>query len=133
MIRITFIPDEIDQLRKERFTHSHPRVRIKLEVLFLKSQGVSHQEIGKMVDITQNTLRSYLEQYRSGGIEELKTLHFRKPTSPLEEYREVIEADFEKKPPATLNEASARINELTGIKRCSKQIGRFLKKQGLDA
>ena len=128
MHRMTFTADEIDQLRKERFTHPHPRVRRKMEVLFLKSQGISHQKIGEMVGIAQDTLREYLEQYESGGIEALKVLRFRKPASPLEEYRGIIEKDFKKNPPATLNEAASRVENLTGIKRSSKQIGRFLKK-----
>jgi len=34
MIRILFTDEEIDQLRKERFTHPHPRVRIKMEAVF---------------------------------------------------------------------------------------------------
>ena len=129
MIRIDFTEEGIDQLRKERFTHPHHRVRIKMEVLFLKSQGISHQEIGKMVGITQDTLRKYLEEYKSGGIEALKDLHFRKPTSSLEEHRETIEQDFEKNPPKTLKEAASRIHKLTGIERSPKQIGRFLKKK----
>jgi len=128
MIRIYFTDENIDQLRKERFTHPHPRVRIKMETVFLKSQGISHQEIGKMVGITQDTLRDYLEQYKSGGIEALKVLRFRKPTSPLEEYWLIIEDDFRKIPPTTLSETAARIKKLTGIERSPKQIGRFLKK-----
>ena len=128
MIKIDFTDEEVEQLRTERFTHPHHRVRIKMETVFLKSQGISHQEIGKMVNISQDTLRKYLELYKSGGIEALKVLNFRKPTSPLEEYRTLIEDDFRKKPPATLNEAAARIKELTGIERCPEQIGRFLKK-----
>jgi len=128
MHRMTFTADEVNQLRKERFTHPHPRVRRRMEAVFLKSQGISHQKIGEMVGIAQNTLREYLEQYESGGIEALKVLRFRKPTSPLEEYRWIIEKDFKKNPPVTLNEAAFRVENLTGIKRSSKQIGRFLKK-----
>jgi transposase len=128
VICIAFTEEKIEQLRKERFTNDHPRVRRKMEVVFLKSQGISHQEIGKMVGITQNTLRNYLNQYKSGGIEALMELNFRKPISSLEEYRPIIEENFDKKPPATLIEASARIEELTGIKRSPDQISRFLKK-----
>jgi transposase len=128
MIRLTFTDEDVKQLRKERFTHPHHRVRRKMEVLFLKSQDISHQKIGKMVGITQDTLRKYLEQYKSGGIEALKVLRFRKPTSPLEKYRQIIEENFNENPPATLNEAATRVKELTGIERSPKQIGRFLKK-----
>ena len=64
-----------------------------------------------MVGITQDTLREYLQQYKLGGIEALQVLNFRKPTSPLEEYRVAIEDDFKKNPPATLIEAAARIKK----------------------
>jgi len=128
MINIDFTNEEINQLRKERLTHPHPRVRRKMEAVFLKSQGISHQKIGEMVDINPDTLRNYLNQYKSGGIEALRVLNFRKPISPLEEYRQIIEEDFNKKPPATLIEAAARIKKLTGIKRSPDQISRFLKK-----
>ena len=69
MISIDFTDEEIEQLCTERFTHPHHRVRIKMEAVFLKSQGISHQEIGKMINISQDTLRKYLKQYKSGGIE----------------------------------------------------------------
>ena len=113
MIRIVFTEDEIEQLRKERFNNDHPRVRRKMEAVFLKSQGISHQKIGEMVGVTQNTLQNYLNQYKSGGIEALMDLNFRKPISPLEEHRTIIEEDFNKVSPATLIEAAARIKELT--------------------
>ena len=67
-----------------------------------------------MVGIPQDTLREYLEQYKSGGIEALKVLRLRKLTSPLKKYLAIIEEDFKKNPPATLNEAAFRIENLIG-------------------
>jgi transposase len=101
---------------------------MKMEALLLKSQGLSHQEIGEVVGVCQETLRGYLEQYINGGIEELKVLHFNKPQSALEEYRTSIEEEIRKNPPATLKEAAAKIKELTGIERSTVQVSVFLKK-----
>jgi len=39
---------------------------------------------------------------KSGDIEALKVLRFRKPTSSLEEYQAIIEGGFRKNPPATV-------------------------------
>jgi transposase len=133
MIRISFTDAEVKQLRDELYTHSHPRVRTKLFCLLLKSQGLSHQEIGKIAGICQDTLREYFEQYIADGIEGLKILKFNKPRSDLEEYRAVIEEDLSQNPPATLQEAAERIEKLTGIKRSTGRISVFLKKQGLNA
>ena len=67
----------------ERFHHEHPRVRRKMEALWLKSQGLAHQEIARLAGVSGNTLRSYLQQYAEGGIAGLKELHFRQPKSEL--------------------------------------------------
>ena len=128
MIHIHFTDDEVKQLRYESYTHPHPRVRIKMFCLLLKSQGLSHQEIGKIAGICQDTLRGYFEQYMADGIAGLKTLKFHKPTSDLEEYRAIIVEDLSQNPPATLKEASDRIEKLTGIKRSTGRVREFLKK-----
>ncbi len=60
MIRITFTKEEVEQLRYERFNHPHPRVQIKMEALLLKSQGLEHKKIGKILGICQDTLRPYV-------------------------------------------------------------------------
>jgi transposase len=104
---------------------------MKMEALLLKSQGLQHQEIGKILDICQDTLRGYFEQYITSGIEGLKTLNFYKPQSSLEEHRTSIEEEFRNNPPATLKEAAAKIKELTGIERSTVQVGVFLKKIGI--
>ena len=39
MLRLTFTDAEKRALKHERFHHPHPRVRRKMEVLWLKSQG----------------------------------------------------------------------------------------------
>ncbi len=40
MLNIDFTAAEIKALHDERFHHSHPRARLKMEVLWLKSQGL---------------------------------------------------------------------------------------------
>lgn len=131
MIRMTFGEEEVQRLRRERFEHPHPRVQQKMDVLLLKSHGLAHQEITAIADISENTLREYLREYQSGGIEKLKELHFHGPQSVLQGYRETLEAYFRENPPATVKEAAAKIEQLTGIRRGLTQVRRFLKSMGL--
>lgn len=72
MIRIEFTPEEIDLLESERYRHPVPRVQKKMEAVYLKSQGVAHQEICRLCRISEPTLVAYLKQYQAGGIEGLK-------------------------------------------------------------
>jgi len=131
MIRITFTEDEIEQLRKERFGHPHPRVQRKMEALLLKSEGLPHNQIIRIVGISENTLRQYLREYEEGGIERLKDIRFFRPQGELAEHRRSLETYFEDHPPATVNEAAAKIEELTGVRRGPTQVRNFLNSLGL--
>jgi transposase len=130
MIKLTFSQAEIDALHYERLHHPHPRVRLKMEVVVLKSQGLSHSAITKHARISANTLRSYLREYAEGGIEALKTQRFHRPKSALMRYREILEADFRAHRPLSIQEAISRIQQLTGIKRRTTQVRQFLKTLG---
>ena len=76
-----------ESLRYERYHHPHPRVQLKMEAVWLKSQGLAHQEICRLSGISGNTLRGYLAEFREGGVERLKEVKFRRQKSVLEEHR----------------------------------------------
>jgi len=59
MIRIEFSPEDIEQLNYERYHYPHPQVQRKMEVLYLKSQGLAHQEIRRLCQISKTTLVKY--------------------------------------------------------------------------
>jgi transposase len=131
MIRIEFSDEEIQQLNYERYHHPHPRVQKKMEVLYLRSQGLSHQEIRRLCQISKTTLVSYLRQYQQGGIEQLKQLNYKGKPSQLNEHVETLETYFKEHMPRTVTEAQAKIEEITGIKRSPTQIRAFLQRIGM--
>jgi transposase len=131
MIQLDFFETEIDALYHERFHHPHPHVQKKMEALYLKSQGLTHNEICRLVRITRATLSEYLKQYKEGGIEKLKELNFNKPQSELQTHHQTIEMDFKQQPPQSVVEAQDRIEQLTGIRRSATQIRAFMKKMGM--
>jgi transposase len=131
MIKLKFTPEIIDQLHQERTRHAHPRVRQRMEAVYLKGLGLPHQEIGRIVRISQTTLREYLQMYQAGGIEALKELNFNQPQSDLDDHQDSLRQEFEQKPPATIDEAVARIEQVTGLRRSPTQVAEFLKKLGL--
>jgi transposase len=131
MIHIDYTSEQIDALHHERFHHPHPRVQLKLEAVYLKSQGLSHQEICRLARISENTLRSYLRQFQEGGIERLKRTDWEGTESELDEHRETLEDHFRNNPPRSTAHAAAEIERITGIRRGPTQVRRFLKGLGL--
>ena len=66
-----------------------------------------------------------------GGIDGLLDLHFYRPTSDLAAHAATLDGCFRAHPFATLAQACAAIEELTGIRRSQTQVSAFLKGRGL--
>ncbi len=132
MIHVDFTPEQIDTLHQERFHHPHPRVQLKMEAVFLKSQGLPHHDICRLVRISENTLRSYLRQFQEGGAERLKRTDWAGTASELDAHRETLEDHFRQNPPRSTAEAAAAIERITGARRGLTQVRKFLKRLGLS-
>jgi len=131
MIKIHFTDEEKAALDYERYNHPHPFVRRKMEVVWLKSQGVPHQEICRLANLCSTTVTTYLGEYRDGGMDALKTLRFRRPTSNLDDRRATLEEHFRQHPPASAKAAMAEIERLTGLKRSPESIRQFMLRSGM--
>lgn len=131
MLQIEFSEEEIQQLNYERYHYPHPRIQRKMEVLYLKSRGLPHQEICRLCQISKTTLVNYLRQYQQGGIEQLKQWNYQGKPSQLNREIKTIKDYFQKHPPRKITEAQAKIEELTGIKRSPTQIRAFLHRIGM--
>lgn len=131
MIRIEFTEEMVAELNYERYHHPHPKVQHKMEVLYLKSQGLAHQDIRKLCQISKTTLTTYLKQYIEGGSERLKQLDYQGQPSQLNQHAASVETYFTAHPPQTLAEAQAKIHEITGIYRSPNQVRAFLYRIGM--
>lgn len=131
MISVSLSPSEIEVFRQQRFEHPHPFVQRKMEVLLLKSFGLPHELIAAIVGLCENTVRSYLEEYQEGGIARLQEIRFYRPASALAEFTGTLDSYFREHPPATVKEAKARIEEMTGLERGLTQIRKFMQNMGL--
>ena len=132
MDKVEFTTTESEALRYWRFHHPHPRVQLKMEALYLKSQGLAPEDICRLCSISKPTFYRYLHTYHAGGIAALKEVPFYKRQSPLAAYRTSIEADFRQRPPASVAEAAARMADLTGLERGPTQVRQFLKSLGMQ-
>ena len=131
MLRLEFNELEQQALNYERYHHPPPRVPQRMEALWLKRQGLLHHQRTRLCRSSGHTLRAYLKQDQTGGIDALKQLSFHRPQSALQAPRETIEAPLREQPPQTTTEAVAVIEPLTGLRRSPTQVRRFLQHLGL--
>ena len=132
MIKVTFSKEDIKSLKYERYHNENHKSQEKMEALYLKSKNLTHNEICKICDITRATLGKYLKAYASKGLEGLKETKYKGQPSELSKHIIEIKEYFKKNPPSSTAEAQAKIQEITGIKRCPTQIRIFLKKIGMS-
>ena len=131
MIKIDITEKDRKICKYERKHHIHPRVRQKMDVLWLKIKKISHNKIAEIADVSENTVTKYLRQYKEGGLEKLREIKFNKPVSELTQHISTLEAYFKEHPPASTKEAMGKIKELTGLKRSETQVRKFLISSGL--
>ena len=128
MNNISISPEDNMIIKSLRFNHPHPRVQLRMEVLWLKSCKIlSHKQICEITDISPNTLRSYIRMYKEGGIDNLCKVNFNRPQSTLVEHKISLEKYFRENPVASISEAINIIEKQTGIQRKPTQVRKFLK------
>jgi transposase len=117
MIRVEFSEQDLKTIKKERFNHPIPLVQRRMEVLWLKSQGLPHKQISKLSGVCINAVTKFLRLFRQGGLEEIKKVNFYRPKSELEKHSDSIEKYFRENPVASIAETVAKIEVLTGVRR----------------
>jgi transposase len=128
---ITFSAEELKAIAHDRYHHPDPRVQRKMEVLWLKHKGLTHEEIADLAGVSRSSVQRYLDEYRQGGLEQLRRCPWTGPSSALDEHRQSLEEHFRQHPPRSIKEAQHTIQQRTGIRRGLTQVRRFLQRLGL--
>ena len=124
---ISFTAEDRRTLAYDRFHHPDPRVQLKMEVLWLKSHGLGHSTIATLADVSRRTVQRYLNDYRQGGLTELRRGSWHQPRSALAEHQRSLEGYFSQHPPRSVKQARAVIEQQTGVRRGLTQVRHFLK------
>jgi transposase len=127
MRTITFTADDRRALAHDRYYHPDPRVQRKMEVLWLKSHGLGHDDIAAYADVSRRTVQRYLDQYLEGGLPRLRRSQWHQPQSALAEHQGTLEEYFLKHPVRSAKQARAIIEQQTGVRRGLSQVRHFLK------
>ena len=53
-----------------------------MEILWLKSHGLTHDQIAAAADVSRRTVQRYLDQYYEGGLPHLRRCRWHHPTAP---------------------------------------------------
>src|SRR3954464_2811374 len=127
MRTFTFTAEVRRDLAHDRYHHPDPRVQRKMEVLWLKSHGLDHDDIATYADVSRRTVQRYLDEYLEGGLPRLRRGRSHHPRSALVDHQASLEEDFRQPPPRSTNRARAIIEQHPGVRRGLSQVRHFLK------
>src|SRR6266540_6600995 len=122
MREFTFSEEIVAEIRHERYHHPHPRVQRKMEVLWLKSRGLTHAEIAEFADVSPRSVQRYLDEFEQGGLVRVRRLGWQGKQCELGPHRASLEDYFIDNPPRSAHEAQQAIERLTGIRRGLSQV-----------
>ncbi len=128
MRHFTFTPEVLAAIRHDRYHHPHPRVQQKMEVLWLKSQGYTHEDIARLAAVSRRSVQRSLDEFAAGGLQRLRCLPWKGKTNELVAHQASLEDYFVEHPPRSTREAQAAIEQQTGVRRGLTQVRAFLKK-----
>ena len=129
MREFSFSEEVLTQIRHERYHHPHPRVQRKMEVLWLKSLGLTHADIAEFADVSPRSVQRYLDEFEEGGLDRVRRLNWQGKACELDGHQQSLEDHFSEHPPRSAREAQQAIQRLTGIRRGLSQVRAFLKKK----
>ena len=133
MRRFTFSPEDLEAIHHDRYHHPHPRVQQKMEVLWLKSQGLTHTAIAALAGVACRSVQRYLDEFLDGGLARVRRLSWKGKANALAEHQASLEDYFLENPPRSAREAQAAIAQRTGVHRGLTQVRAFLKKRSACA
>jgi transposase len=99
-----------------------------MEVLWLKSKGLTPEDIADLAGVCRRSVRRYLDEYLDGGVERLRRIPWQGTPHALAQHQASLEDYFLENPPRSAREAQAAIEEQTGVRRGLTQVRAFLKK-----
>ncbi len=127
MRRFDFTDEEQNAIAKERFYHPNPRVQRRMEMLWLKQHGETHERIAELAGVSRRTVQRVLDLFAEGGLDAVRQFHEQGRPNGLTPHIESLEEEFHQRPPQVVAEACDRIEKLTGVRRQPTQVRMFLR------
>jgi transposase len=107
------------------------KLRKKLLVIRMHSEGAKHGFIAKCLKLHNNTVTNYLKEWLEGGLPSVVEDKYYRPSSVMEPFLNCLRCSFATSPVADSKAAVARIQSLTGVSLSESQVRRTLHKLGM--
>ncbi|NEX23886.1 IS630 family transposase, partial [Thiorhodococcus mannitoliphagus] len=120
------------EINQARFHDPVPLIRKRMSILWFKSLGYPHHEIATLSGASPNMVTATIRRYQQGVLMRVRERRPYRPESQLYDHYDQLRRHFTHHPPATIKQAAADIQRLTGLKRSLGSVRVFLIALGMD-
>lgn len=126
---------EIQRVKYEKDNYPIPKIRKRYNVIYLLHLKYNRNAASEIACVHRNSVKTYIRTVNIEGLEGLTKLHYKPSKSALLAHKSSIESsiesEFRAKPPRCSEEASARIETMTGIKLSACRVRVFMRRIGM--
>jgi transposase len=130
--KLNITKEKIDELRAFQKKTSHIKIFKRIQCILMISKGYSKSEIADIIDVSNNTVTTWLKIYTKGGLELLSTFDYKdRKKSKLSDIKENIRNYIETEVPSKVSQVQDWIRKNYNIEIEHSWLYRYLKKNSI--
>jgi transposase len=123
-------PEQLDELKRMRFHHPCPAVQRRIEAVVLAAFGLPRKTIAEVLGLHVNSVTDFVVMYKEGGLERLERWREGDVDRERGDFDRQTRDYWDKNPPASLREAAAHLEKVTGVRRGLTAVRGYVRRLG---
>ena len=130
--KIELSDTELSELKIKQKTEKSVKIFQRLQCILLVSQGLKKQDIANLLNVTTNTITTWIKIYKEGGFDLLTQLHYDdRRKIQLDIYKDAIKEYVKTELPATISQILNWLEEEHLFKTEHSWLYRYMKKNSI--
>jgi transposase len=129
--KLNFTQSEIEELKALQKTVTCIKIYKRLQCIYLISRNYSNSEISDILDVSNNTITTWIKIYKKGGLSLLQKFDYKARKSRLSEIKEAICNYIKKEMPSKVAQVQDWIRKTHNIEIEYSWLYRYLKKNSI--
>jgi transposase len=123
-------PEQQAALQHMRFRHPCPAVQRRAEAILLAASDLPYGLIASVLGLHPNSVTAFVVMYKEGGLERLERWREGDADAEVGDFDRRAREYWDQNPPASIREAAAHLEKITGVRRGLSTVRGYVKRLG---
>lgn len=126
-----YTPEQLKVLDEARFSQKTDALNRRINAVYFWGLGLTQRQVSQLAHVSANTMRRYVGIFEMNGLAAMTIDERHGRPSALAAYEKILRTEFIARPPATVNQAKAKIAEITGVKLENTRVRLYMRSLGM--